>query len=1108
MLLLWAVVSTGVAQAAGRVALVIGNGSYSEDIGELNNTINDAVAIRKLLKQLDFDVQMELDLDREAMVEVISDFSTGTKGADAALIFYAGHGAEVNGKNILFPVDLSLPSALTEEELLEIKPLGSKRAQSALLREKRLSALEAGTVSLELLSSAAFSRSERAIIIVDACRDDAFNRMVDIKNVTSALRRQGRAKGALYAFAAAPGEPALDGGGENSPFTSALLKYLGTPGQDITIAMKLVQQEVYDKTGGLQLPYIVSGLPSSFIPNRSVSALAEREQLLLAMAELTIDDKKLVERVARRNQNMPLAPLYASLLTRGAVTFAEKELGLQEAASTYAKFQSEIERLQPGDSRVDALTTEAKKLMQLGEVKGAWERLSEAIEINRIASAELAGRLTSRMLIEADMLRLRASVSLISFDRGSAIKDLQDEVELYEKVMQLGEELGASSKNDYGEALISLGEQLRLMGDSSQSLNAYQRAKEYFYELETFSSKDSQWIIGEVKALINMSAILLERSNVELAFSMATHGLERIRSFGNSSILSHELIHLSAELNNVLVTLNIQVGSIDAAISYLETSIGARKSILISETHGYEAKFGLSWDYSLQSDLLKKRGNLVDSYAVLDDAFIANGELLSSEPENLELRYQLATFHLARADLLELQGDLDAAIESLERYQSTLSELLAIDPSNVYYQSDIADGLNYLGHVYEVQGNTAKAINYFEEHLDLSEELSRSDPQNMDWQFDLAASFNRLATINFSLGNLEKSIEYYLRDLEISKKLVEYSPRRTDWIEGLALTYHWLAKAYDALGDSQSSMKMLLSDVELREKLHVVDPSNAEWQHQLSVAYASLSGGYQMRGELDEALHYLLKDLSLSQSLVSQDPTNLRWKEALSGTHVMLGSIYEDKKQITLALHHANESLALRRTLVSYDPTNAEWKSGLSVAYNVVGRLQFEVGDLGRALDSFLKDLDIAQTLVEDDPQNALWKEGLAGTYSSLGRVYEAQGELDMAIEMNMAGLFIVKSLLSKDQSNFYWQEHFLQLQTQLTAGLRLQGKHEEGARNLIGALSYAMANDTEIRKNKLWSESVTEACDELSEFGDLFNGYEYDEYTNASDFCRNWISN
>jgi len=92
------------ALAETRVALVIGNAAYKH-APALANPKNDAEAMAASLRRLKFDVLAGTDLDKAAMDKLLRAFAGKLEMADVALVFYAGHGLQVHGRNYLVPVD-------------------------------------------------------------------------------------------------------------------------------------------------------------------------------------------------------------------------------------------------------------------------------------------------------------------------------------------------------------------------------------------------------------------------------------------------------------------------------------------------------------------------------------------------------------------------------------------------------------------------------------------------------------------------------------------------------------------------------------------------------------------------------------------------------------------------------------------------------------------------------------------------------------------------------------------------------------------------------------------------------------------------------------------
>lgn len=229
------------ALADKRVALVIGNSAY-KNVARLPNPANDAKAIAELLKKAGFEtVIAKSDVANVEMRRAVREFTEAAATADMAVVFYAGHGIEINGGNYLIPTDAVLESDLDVDD----ETLSLDRIMHAMEPVKRL-----------------------RLVILDACRDNPFSRSM---KHTLASRSIGRGlaqvepvtSDTLVAFAAKAGSTASDGSGGHSPFTAALLKYIAVPGLDIRLALGRVRDEVYNDTDRKQEPFVYGSLGGS-----------------------------------------------------------------------------------------------------------------------------------------------------------------------------------------------------------------------------------------------------------------------------------------------------------------------------------------------------------------------------------------------------------------------------------------------------------------------------------------------------------------------------------------------------------------------------------------------------------------------------------------------------------------------------------------------------------------------------------------------------------------------------------------------------------------------------------------------------------------------------
>ena len=189
-----------------------------------------------MLSAAGFQVIDAQDVGIVAMRRAVRDFSDIARDADIALVYYAGHGIEVEGINYLIPTDARLQSDFDVED---------------------------ETISLDRVMRTIDGARRLRLVILDACRDNPFSRTM--RRTTRAIGRGlGRVDPAtpdtLIAFASKAGSVASDGDGSNSPFTTALLRHLTAPGLDIRLALGNVRDEVLATTSRKQEPFVYGSL--------------------------------------------------------------------------------------------------------------------------------------------------------------------------------------------------------------------------------------------------------------------------------------------------------------------------------------------------------------------------------------------------------------------------------------------------------------------------------------------------------------------------------------------------------------------------------------------------------------------------------------------------------------------------------------------------------------------------------------------------------------------------------------------------------------------------------------------------------------------------------
>jgi hypothetical protein len=228
----------GEAAAQKRVALVIGNSNYI-NVRALANPENDASAMAALFRNAKFDVvEANNNLGGLEMRRLFRDFAEKSRGADIAVVYYAGHGIEIDGTNYLLPIDTALKRDIDVED----EAISLDRIVRMLEPAKRL-----------------------RLIILDACRDNPFVKTVRRTSETRSIGRglvriEPSSSDTLIAYAAKERTTASDGDGKHSPFTTALLKNLTVPGLDLRIALGRVRDDVMEMTRNRQEPFVYGSL--------------------------------------------------------------------------------------------------------------------------------------------------------------------------------------------------------------------------------------------------------------------------------------------------------------------------------------------------------------------------------------------------------------------------------------------------------------------------------------------------------------------------------------------------------------------------------------------------------------------------------------------------------------------------------------------------------------------------------------------------------------------------------------------------------------------------------------------------------------------------------
>jgi len=237
------------AMAQTRHALVIGIDTYIH-ITPLQKARNDARAVAGALEQAGVNVDLLLDPGEVDLLTRVSAFADRLNPDDEAMVFFAGHGVEVEGRNYLLPADI--PAVEPGQDFIMMR--------RSLPLDDLLDMLHRRQVRLSL-------------VMLDACRHNPFPRRgTRSLGGTRGLGRVDPPEGTFILFSAGAGQEALDRLSDtdpepNSVFTRALVPLLTTPGLGLRDVVQRVRRDVRQSAlsiGHDQFPAVYDQLDGDF----------------------------------------------------------------------------------------------------------------------------------------------------------------------------------------------------------------------------------------------------------------------------------------------------------------------------------------------------------------------------------------------------------------------------------------------------------------------------------------------------------------------------------------------------------------------------------------------------------------------------------------------------------------------------------------------------------------------------------------------------------------------------------------------------------------------------------------------------------------------------
>jgi uncharacterized caspase-like protein/predicted negative regulator of RcsB-dependent stress response len=857
-----------VASAEKRVALIFSAGKY-EHLRPLENPRKDADLVEAALEKLDFDVTTKSDRDLERMRRALEIFVEDAVGADVALIFFAGHGVEIGGENRLLPVDADAAS---------------------------LETLKATSLPLEEVRAAAAKVAKSVLIVLDACRNDPFgtaggegrSAVALAPDVAAAVKpglgRMGKAENTLFAFSAAPGETASDGVGENSPFSAAFARYLGTDGLEIRSVLTLVQQDVYDETRGAQSPYVESAPLDGLFFASQAGPLPEREALLLAMANVTPGMRAEVEHVAAPS-DMPLAPLYGALIAADLkrLSVEERNKKLVEAAEAFLTTRADIRALSSNDPDVTRLRKEANQALELGLFDKADSLLKNAEDIGashveRTTRADVANRLSL-----ANSMQSRAGVASTRLDNAGAIAALEESVAMYESVDaivareretgRLEIELKPSDHTDYLNALAMLGRAHENNGATAQALISYQAMQRLARQIVDQKGDDAN-DDDAIKVLFrnrdpaprNLATSIMRTGDLQFQSGDVQSA---IKSYSEAIAIRRQLesgiwssSDLKRELAAALTGYSFLLGQTSRKREAFEASweaVKIAKSLVRAEDNGKR-------DVILFNALVGMGNRFLDQNSPergLEQFEAARSAIPGSPSVSEKTRSQMrpaATYHIGRAQFVN--GQTSAALASLRQARDWYAKLIVPGKESAGQLQSMADDSWNTGKACRLAADIDCMNAEFDHAQRILSSIVARDQQNIEAKKELAkVLFSKIEATNYSedfsrgvrdTAHAENTISSNLMNTAIDFETLDLLGRMQTKLGDL----HAWRKDWQAAVDTYARALISMRQIEAGYSKQLADFNLIDWVMRIALTSDGVEDVWGFADGLSDAILY------------------------------------------------------------------------------------------------------------------------------------------------------------------------------------------------------------------------------------------------------------
>lgn len=982
----FAIVSSGVAGAASRVALVIGNNKY-ENLSSLNNPGSDAARLAKLLDGHGFEVMTcegdELgcfDLGRSDLRDALEDFEDEADGADVALFFYAGHGLQTAEGNVLAPIDMKISC-------------DNWKAKREVLLDDVLDSM---------------SGAREKIVILDACRNDPFKAQQCLARGARPLSFGSFAvpesvSRFLLITSTLNGQVAQDGApGTHSPFAKALFHWMEEEPRIQfdqlfgRVAKRVIEQTTADNFTQIPEILIRGGTPETCLSAEGCGVDPQAEVLRREIAQLTEENLRSQE----------LAEIGAAYL---------RATGLEDGKQLSEDERKRILREIGGASRALADRNDAEGERALAALKegneSEAEKLFEEVISASAREAEEAALAAAERRADANRKAADAARHIAALARP---KDVAKAAKYFKRATDF-------EPDDY-QTWMDLASVSIDIGNTSQASRAYRKASAL--------ARDAGSLADRYWAANGQGDIVLAQGRLERALAF----------FKAASNIAEEMI--AAEPDNLDVKRNRQVsfnrigdvliamGDLNAARKAFAEGLEIARELVAADPDYLTWQRDLSVSDERMGNVLKAQGEFDAALSHHEATYNRLKPFSDNDPNDNDLaRFLMVTLYKI-GDIRLLKTDTDGALEAYIEAMDIAKALVEIDAGNVVWLRDLAIAEERIGDIHFEREKFHDAMFHYKASLDRVLPMIAADPDNTDIKRIEQIRLNKIGDVHIEQGNTEKALEVFLEGQAIIEALIATDPRNAEWKSDLTISYERVADTYVALSRHDEALVVYQDNLQISRDLVALDPTNVERQWALYVALWRMADNTEKKVENYSEALALLEQLQADGKLAPNrhawiQTTRERLEEARNGTSgtdddseaddVRTGENLRAEGDFAGAKEHFQASVNQIELEIAANPENLDLKHTKQLRLVKLGDVQVELKEKKAALETFQESLSIMEMLTAAEPDNLRWNGDLTLNYEKVGDALVDLGRSAEALEVYEKNLDVSRKLATEN---------------------------------------------------------------------------------------------